>query len=263
MQPMINLRYVHYYTQTTSIFATTGTQNWVTVAAGNVAQFRQLDTSLAASFATGAIRNDEKLDIKSYSSRAELLNRTNIPMWCTAYKIFPRANTDSSVAAATSEVYAPDLAVVNGLTAAGGGAAFTNIGVTPFESKFFTQWWKVARVTRFVIEPGKVKVLKLKKQNFEVQKTLWYDIGAEAIKGVSQYWLVVFRGHMCGTQTSTDVTPGQCYMGFTNIVKYKVRNTQDRLPDLTASYLGGIAFRTTGVQQINQQDTEIEVVASS
>lgn len=254
LQPNIRLRKFHHFDVTVGVAATNGTQNWIVSTGGYALDLQAMDTTLNTAGITSV--NQEVWDFKGYKSTTWLSNRSNIPIWTVSYLCVPRNDMDSTASGTSASFYEPGIAFSAGITNITGSALAGTVGITPFESDYFKKNFKVLRVTRAIIKPGRVLTKTLKHGPAQVSRTKWAATGSASIKGFTRFWLTIFHGQFLGINTLTTGTTSICQIQYGAHKIYKLRNTSDKWPDLDFTYITGTALPTVGDPEIWEDYTE-------
>lgn len=211
---------------------------------------RSIEASLTTESPAITLSDSFRIDIKKFSCTMYITNVTNWPIQVTAYQCFSRVDMSSLAGSPTVGYYNPykgwETDMKTG-SAANGTSTFLNIGVTPFEARNLTNWYKIRKVRKFILKsssdgnPG-FKRIKYVRRNVSISRTRYSDADSVGLKGITCSWLFVVHGLPGSDQTllSTKCPFGPAKICLNAIHRTIIRNTQDTLTDIKRSDASGL-----------------------
>lgn len=201
-----------------------------------MAEYRAIRTQLIADGITFPVTASVPvLDFKSTTVTTYMRNFTNAPLYLTIYHYTHRDDTDTAAAGPSILFYSALQAWLNGVTTTGDDL---RIGNTPFASNLFTAHYNVRKVTHKTLSPGGFTRWRMKFPAYQLSMSAFINnIAAPSEVGKGHFTtgkLVVVHGGVSivnGGGGLPTFSAGK--LATLTVTNYKLRNTQDWLPDVT------------------------------
>lgn len=176
-----------------------------------------------------ATDNNLKLFLKSGLMRVNFRNTANTNMRCTIYDCVTRRTPPSSALDAPSEVWA------KGMTDFSVTGTYSTVGMTPFKSPEFREYFRVNKATTVSLEPGQEHQHTVyHKWNKIVNSTHFDNAPGEAVAGLTRYFMLVWHGtlgHEALDEGTVTTSSGKLDYMFTS--QYSYGFIQEVLPSFT------------------------------
>lgn len=129
-----------------------------------------------------------------------IANASNAGVWCDIYDIALKSDIGTGTFE-TNNIATPDNAFATGLVAMGTAAGNAAVGTTPFQSDYFTEFYRVGKVTRAFLPGGGVhrhRQTSIVNQYLDRAK----DFATVASKGLMHWTMVVAHGQPANDTTN-------------------------------------------------------------
>lgn len=164
---------------------------------------------VATNTGTTAIENQTtRIYMKSCHEEIAIQNSSNAVCRITLYDVISRRDC---FADANGHSAMPDITWQDGIqhqqVSGGASTSYNTVGVRPYDSKAFNDWWKIKRITYLDLAPGQVHYHRV---NYSIHKFVSQEwLGASGLaagKGWSLGTMMVSYGEPCGDNSGGATT---------------------------------------------------------
>lgn len=191
----------------------------------------QLVAMKTAANGAAATDNNVKLFLRTGQMKVNFRNASNTNMRCTLYDVVTKKTPPSGSLDSPSEAW------VKGLTDFSVTGTNTVVGMTPFKSPEFREYFRVNKATTLSLEPGQEHQHTVyHKWNRLVNSTQFDNAPGDVVSGLTRFFMIVWHGTL-GHESATDttVTTAEGKLDYMYSVQYSYGYLNEIKPSFTST----------------------------